>query len=632
MKKHFLSVLAVCLALAATMLLGACIKEVPEKAEYKTEHYFETVEGEFEVDAALTETATVEAGTVVTGQPASKEGYVFDSENANNVTTATVAEDGSTVLKFYYVFATASYATEYYFEDLNGEFVCDAALTETATAKVGTQVTAAEAVKEGFVFDSENANNVTALTVSEGENTLKLYYSRKTFTLTVVGATVEEKTVKYGETVDLGGESVYTWAVTDGTAELNGTVLTVGNSNVTVKADLINNVLFTEAFTGVEDTVTATFAGNDVKQGIVFLYNVANMQNYVGAKDEFYFFYTQDGKINLVKSVDGVETVLASNDVALSNGENKYSVVFNAQGITGFVNDTQVIVYETAINFGGRVAVYQENGVPAADSIAVKTGMELQAVKEYAVYVMTTLHMNVYKLQEGWVKKVSNMFAAENYSDLSDSVAAAVEGVNALESVSAIEAFVKAENGAIKTEMSLHANWNSVVDLAKDFTATYLLPYVGYTAETGHITTTNADGAVLSTDVLADDARWYIPDALRVNALINHYFYNELTAATTTEGYMAVVDKYVVDVVKATALNNYEFWYWFNRNSGKSVANEWWYLWTCIGVEGEFVYNGCVTGYVWAGQFRLTNGLYSCTDYDTIVSNFVWMRDNQTLA
>ena len=155
---------------------------------------------------------------------------------------------------------------------------------------------------------------------------------------------------------------------------------------------------------------------------------------------------------------------------------------------------------------------------------------------------------------------------------------------------------------------------------------------LGYTAETGHITTTNADGAVLSTDVLADDARWYIPDALRVNALINHYFYNELTAATTTEGYMAVVDKYVVDVVKATALNNYEFWYWFNRNSGKSVANEWWYLWTCIGVEGEFVYNGCVTGYVWAGQFRLANGLYSCTDYDTIVSNFVWMRDNQTLA
>ena len=70
--------------------------------EYKTEYYFENVDGQYELDAALTKKLTGTTDTAVTAEGVTKEHYVLDETAEGTVKEGTIAGDGSLTLKLYY--------------------------------------------------------------------------------------------------------------------------------------------------------------------------------------------------------------------------------------------------------------------------------------------------------------------------------------------------------------------------------------------------------------------------------------------------------------------------------------------------------------------------------------------------
>jgi len=104
---------------------------------------------------------------------------------------------------------TAGYKVEHYQEALDGTFALYE--TETPTGIIGASVTAVAKVYTGFSEDASNPSRVATGTVAaDGSLTLKLYYTRNTYTVTFdfAGATLDpstptSKTDKFGATVIL---------------------------------------------------------------------------------------------------------------------------------------------------------------------------------------------------------------------------------------------------------------------------------------------------------------------------------------------------------------------------------------------------------------------------------------------
>ena len=119
---------------------------------YKVAHYGETVDG---TDYTLlkTEGHTGTAGTIATGAAATLNGFTYDSANTNNVTTGTIAGDGTLVLKLYYT--RNSYDATWCDYDGN-------TLT-TTTFKYGQTITAPDATdsRTGYTFGGWDIGTVT---------------------------------------------------------------------------------------------------------------------------------------------------------------------------------------------------------------------------------------------------------------------------------------------------------------------------------------------------------------------------------------------------------------------------------------------------------------------------------------
>lgn len=100
-----------------------------------------------------------------------------------------------------------SYTTEHYFEALDGSYVMDSDLTETATGYVGDEAKAVVGEFNGFELNAGSSTLTAALTET-GSIVLKVYYARQNvnvkfdaaFTLTGTHSG-ENSTVKYGSTV-----------------------------------------------------------------------------------------------------------------------------------------------------------------------------------------------------------------------------------------------------------------------------------------------------------------------------------------------------------------------------------------------------------------------------------------------
>ena len=137
-----------------------------------------------------------------------EEGTVYDLPE---VTSAPVDRK---VIKLYARYA-ADYNTEYYLEDLNGEYELAADETEVVEgAIVGTRAAAEIKDFEGFTFDSEIPGTLTEADVRAGL-TLKVYYSRNAYEVSyeyegdVIPANAESQlpetmTYKYGQKVPSG--------------------------------------------------------------------------------------------------------------------------------------------------------------------------------------------------------------------------------------------------------------------------------------------------------------------------------------------------------------------------------------------------------------------------------------------
>ena len=69
---------------------------------YKVEYYLEALDGSYAIAAEETQNLTGTTDATVQAQPKSIGHYTFDENNAGNVTSGTVAADGSLILKLYY--------------------------------------------------------------------------------------------------------------------------------------------------------------------------------------------------------------------------------------------------------------------------------------------------------------------------------------------------------------------------------------------------------------------------------------------------------------------------------------------------------------------------------------------------
>ena len=89
------------LAISGTVTLYAQWTEGNGTA-YKVEHYFEDLTGEFVLDGAETQYFTGVTDATANADAITVDGFAFDSNNAQNVKSATISGDGTTVLKLYY--------------------------------------------------------------------------------------------------------------------------------------------------------------------------------------------------------------------------------------------------------------------------------------------------------------------------------------------------------------------------------------------------------------------------------------------------------------------------------------------------------------------------------------------------
>ena len=107
----------------------------------------------------------------------SVEGYTFNGWNGE---VETMPAKAVRVTGSFVEIGDAEYRVEYYLQDeVGGEtYTLDESKIEDLTGKPGTTATATAKTIEGYVFDKDNANNVTSGTITEKELLiLKLYYN-----------------------------------------------------------------------------------------------------------------------------------------------------------------------------------------------------------------------------------------------------------------------------------------------------------------------------------------------------------------------------------------------------------------------------------------------------------------------
>ncbi|MBQ2733585.1 MAG: InlB B-repeat-containing protein, partial [Clostridia bacterium] len=140
----------------------------------------------YDARAAHTKNAFTYTGWTFVGWNTAADGS--GTAYADQAEVINLAESGSVTLYAQWEeIPSVQYTVEHYFESLDGtEFVLDALKTQSFEAAVGATVTASSITVDGFTFDASNAGNITEGVASASEPlTLKLYYTRNSYTLTV---------------------------------------------------------------------------------------------------------------------------------------------------------------------------------------------------------------------------------------------------------------------------------------------------------------------------------------------------------------------------------------------------------------------------------------------------------------
>ena len=185
---------------------------------YKVDHYFEQGAENFVRDGSKTQTLTGTTGSTVTATPITVSGYYYDENNANNVTSGTVAADGSLVLKLYYV--GNYYTVEYYFETLSGTYESDSDDNEKfADNSAGGTITVQAKTFEHFTYDEATTTQLgkaSGTVAADGTTVFSLYYSRKSYAVTFEDGTTD------GTTQNFKYEQIPSYSGTTPTKERSG--------------------------------------------------------------------------------------------------------------------------------------------------------------------------------------------------------------------------------------------------------------------------------------------------------------------------------------------------------------------------------------------------------------------------
>ena len=181
----------------ATLKKNCCnisdkVEEV-EKVTYYAQYYFENADGEFVLNGELTTSGEVDKDSKVTVLAPAYNGYVL---TADTVLVKTIGVDGMAVKVYYELDRSAvAYSVEYYYQQADGSYLLDGALTENYTAAYGTMlniVASAESVKVGYFYDNDNDYEVNGFALTFTENTVKIYYKLETVTLTIYDKATNE--------------------------------------------------------------------------------------------------------------------------------------------------------------------------------------------------------------------------------------------------------------------------------------------------------------------------------------------------------------------------------------------------------------------------------------------------------
>ena len=149
------------------------------KVNYNVESYVETGTNT-NLYTWSTETLIAKTGSTVSANPLIPEGYYFDAENEEGVTSAVVKQDGSTTLKLYYR-RLPLYKVEYYTRAQNADGTFKTAVlqsnrTQYVYAAAGTKATADISVTFPYCRFNAGISLYEATVPNSDELVLKLYY------------------------------------------------------------------------------------------------------------------------------------------------------------------------------------------------------------------------------------------------------------------------------------------------------------------------------------------------------------------------------------------------------------------------------------------------------------------------
>ncbi len=138
---------------------------------YKVEYYKDNVLVETSTRTGVTDTIA----SVTEADKNMYEGYTFDTTNANNVLSGTIAGDESLVLKVYYTINEQTYTVNHYILGTTDKI----SPSETKTTLYNTTINGIDEKKdniEGYMYNSVDPETLT-IGVSNEENIINIYYT-----------------------------------------------------------------------------------------------------------------------------------------------------------------------------------------------------------------------------------------------------------------------------------------------------------------------------------------------------------------------------------------------------------------------------------------------------------------------
>ena len=190
---------------------------------YKVEHYQEQLDGAFVLHE--TEELTGTTGDTATATPKSYTGFTFDEGNEDNITSGTIAGDGSLVLKLYYVRETY---TVTYTDGVDGEEVFENQVTSDIKYGAATPEFDGTPERDGYTFagwEPEVAETVTgnATYVAQWEEITGALTVTKAFSGLSDGVLPEGFAITVKNEAD---ETIATLSLNDDGVEVDGTTYT----------------------------------------------------------------------------------------------------------------------------------------------------------------------------------------------------------------------------------------------------------------------------------------------------------------------------------------------------------------------------------------------------------------------